>query len=127
MPSSETLDLGEAVRAMVAAIVRETLPVLLAEIAPQLAPRDSVIDAATFAAEGLGTARQFTDGAHSGAFPTFKGGASGRAPVATRSEVLTWLATRTTRRKLAPSIVVANDNAPSTMAEAYAAIVASAG
>ena len=123
MPSSETLDLGEAVRAMVAAIVRETLPALLAEIAPQLAPRDSVIDAARFEVEGLGTSRQFTDAARAGAFPTFKGGASGRAPVATRSEVLTWLATRTTKRKRSPSIVVAND----TLAEVYASVVERAG
>lgn len=123
MPSSNTPDLADAMRALVAAIVRETLPALLAEVAPQLAPRDNVIDATTFAAEGLGTSRQFTDAARSGAFATFKGGASGRAPVATRSEVLAWLATRATKRKPAPSIVVAND----TLAEVYASVVERAG
>ena len=123
MPSSETPDLGAAMRAMIAAIVRETLPALLAEIAPQLAPRDNVIGAASFAAEGLGTSRQFTDAAAAGAFATFKGGASGRAPVAMRSDVLAWLTTRTIRRRRTPSIVVAND----TLADAYAAVVERAG
>ena len=123
MPSSETPDLGAAIRAMVAAVVREVLPALLAEIAPQLAPRDNVIDAARFAAEGLGTSRQFTDAARAGSFPTFKGGASGRAPVSRRSDVRAWLTTRTTKRKRAPSIVVAND----TMASVYAAVVNRAG
>ncbi len=123
MPNSETPDLATAMRAMIAAIVREVLPTVLAEVAPQLAPRDEVIDAAGFEVEGLGTSRQFKDAARSGAFPSFKGGTSGRAPVATRSDVLAWLATRTTKRKRAPSIVVAND----TLADCYAAVVERAG
>ena len=113
-------DINDALRALVAAVVRETLPALLAEIAPQLARRDDeTIDAARFAAAGLGTARQFADAARLGSFATFKGGPTGRARIARRADVVAWLATRTTKRAARP----ANDTTePSTFAEAYAAI-----
>ena len=121
MPNPNSLtDLGDAIRALIVVIAHETTIATIAEIAPHLASRDNeTIDAARFAADHLGTARQFADAARLGAFPTFKGGATGRARIAQRADVLAWLATRTTKRAPRP----ANDTTkPSTFADAYEAI-----
>lgn len=119
-------NLNDALRALIAEVIREALPAMLAEIAPQLAARaDETIDAARFEADGLGTRRQFADAAGRGAFATFKGGTTGRARIARRADVLAWLAMRSTKpRSAAP----ANDTAePTTHADAYDAIVQRAG
>lgn len=107
--------IASALRGLVAEIVRETLPAVLAEIAPKLAAEDDELITPDRAAEVGLTPRSLADAIRRG---DVRGGVKlGRKPAAPRSEIRKWIASRAFKPRKRGSVDVA------PFADAYAALV----
>lgn len=111
-------DLNAALRALVAEIVRETLPIVLAEIAPRLAASDDDVILVERAAELGLTPRVLADAIRRGEIPGVK---LGRKLAAKRSEIVRWRDARAFRPRRRPTVLAANDSAPLDFEAAYQA------